>query len=79
LTATPILGENATATRSPLPTKQELKIFFSHSLKNLERNVLKCVGISPVRQTLIGNVEGITPKARVQWFEKIQKLGSEAR
>ena len=31
--------------------------FGAHSLKSLERNILRFVGISPIKQNLIGNVE----------------------
>lgn len=32
--------------------------FRAHGLKNLERNILRFCGISPVRETLVGMVEG---------------------
>ena len=53
--------------------------FFAHSVKSLERNVLKFVGISPIRETLIGNVEGLAAGARAQWLESIGSLATEGR
>jgi putative NADPH-quinone reductase len=46
----------------------------AHSLKSLERNILKFVGISPVKHLLIGNVEG-DAKAREGWLEELFGLG----
>jgi putative NADPH-quinone reductase len=45
----------------------------SHSVKNLKRNILEFCGVSPVRTTLIGMVEG-KAAARAAWLEKIKKL-----
>jgi len=46
----------------------------AHSLKSLERNILKFVGISPVKHLLIGNVEG-DAEAREGWLEELFGLG----
>jgi putative NADPH-quinone reductase len=45
----------------------------SHSVKNLKRNILEFCGVSPVRTTLIGMVEG-KPAAREAWLAKMAKL-----
>lgn len=46
--------------------------FLAHSLKSLERNILRFSGIKPVREILIGMVEaGGAPK----WIEKLHALG----
>jgi len=51
--------------------------FFSHSLKSLERNILKFAGVAPVRSTLIGMIEkGV--EYRREWLETVTKLGREA-
>lgn len=47
--------------------------FFSHSLHSLRRNILHFVGISPVRTTLIGNVEHA--QARAWGLKKVGELG----
>jgi len=48
--------------------------FGAHSLKSLERNILKFVGIKPVRECLIGMVEGSQAK-REKWLVKMESLG----
>lgn len=53
--------------------------FRAHSLKSLERNILKFCGIAPVRETLLGMVEGVSDAKRRQWLEKMQALGAAAR
>ena len=50
-------------------------IFRAHSLKALERNILGFVGISPVHETLVGTVEGLSPAQSEQWFRKLAALG----
>jgi putative NADPH-quinone reductase len=50
-------------------------VFFAHSLKSLKRNILAFSGISPVRTTLIGNVEGMTDKQRMGWLDEMRGLG----
>ena len=47
----------------------------AHSLKNLERNVLKFCGIAPVRSSLIGMVEGGDGNRRAEWLVKMRDLG----
>lgn len=45
----------------------------SHSVKSLKRNILEFCGVSPVRTTLIGMVEG-KPSAREAWLRNAAKL-----
>ena len=52
--------------------------FRAHSLKSLERNILKFVGIGPIRETLIGNIEASAEKRRT-WLETMQALGRAGR
>ena len=53
--------------------------FGAHSLKSLERNILKFAGIKPVRETLFGLVDRATEKQRERWFAQMRKLGAQAR
>jgi putative NADPH-quinone reductase len=46
----------------------------AHSLKSLQRNVLGFCGVSPVRTTLIGMVEG-RKEAREDWLTRLSVLG----
>ncbi|MGD8743507.1 MAG: NAD(P)H-dependent oxidoreductase, partial [Granulosicoccaceae bacterium] len=49
-------------------------IFRAHSLKSLEKNILKFCGIKPVRESLIGNVDG-SARHRERWLKKMEELG----
>lgn len=53
--------------------------FRAHSLKSLERNILRFSGIGPIRETLIGSVEAIKPERRQHWLAELRKLGAEGR
>ncbi len=53
--------------------------FFAHSLKSLERNILKFCGISPVKTTLIGSIEALRPEQRTTWLDNIRSLGEMSR
>ena len=53
--------------------------FGAHSLKSLERNILKFVGITPVRESLFGMVEQAGDKRRARWLEGMRALGANAR
>lgn len=53
--------------------------FGAHSLRSLERNVLKFCGLGPVRDTLFGGVEGASDATRAGWLEAMRRLGAEGR
>jgi putative NADPH-quinone reductase len=53
------------------------RLFYrAHSLKSLERNILKFVGIGPVASTVIGTVEG-SAEQRGEWLEKMRAYGRD--
>lgn len=52
--------------------------FAAHSVKSLERNILGFVGIAPVRETLIGSVDGLDEAGREAWVSKLEALGRRA-
>ncbi|HSB25182.1 MAG TPA: NAD(P)H-dependent oxidoreductase [Burkholderiaceae bacterium] len=52
--------------------------FRAHSIKALERNILGFVGIAPVDETLIGQVENMDDAARAKWLVKLRELGGRA-
>jgi putative NADPH-quinone reductase len=52
--------------------------FRAHSLRSLQRNILKSVGFGPIRTTLIGSVASITAAQRAQWLEAVRELGRTA-
>lgn len=51
--------------------------FGAHSLKGLERNILRFVGISS-QATLIGGVGNIGRDKSRLWFDRLRRLGSRA-
>ncbi len=51
--------------------------FGAHSLKSLERNVLKFAGISPVRETLFGQVENVDDAMREKWLGRMREMGKK--
>jgi len=53
--------------------------FRGHSLKSLQRNILRSCGLKPVRACVVGAVESMTQAARGSWLLKIQRLGTRAR
>jgi putative NADPH-quinone reductase len=52
--------------------------FCSHSIKSLQRNILKFCGISPVRVPMIGSVEAIGSEGRGGRLAQMQRLGQRA-
>lgn len=52
--------------------------FGAHSLRSLERNILRFCGISPVRWSLIGLVEK-NAQRRERWLIRMEDLGYHAR
>lgn len=54
-------------------------VFLAHGVKSLERNVLKFVGIKPVRETLIGSIDALDEDERKAWLEKLRELGARGR
>lgn len=52
--------------------------FLAHSLKSLRRNILHFVGIAPVRESIIGNVEG-SAAIRTKWLQRIKLLAEKAQ
>lgn len=50
----------------------------AHSLKSLERNILKFIGFKPVRDTVFGMVEAVSGDKREIWLAKTEDLGRQA-
>tara|TARA_R110002110_G_scaffold395138_2_gene609599 strand:+ start:96038 stop:96622 length:585 start_codon:yes stop_codon:yes gene_type:complete len=48
----------------------------AHSLRSLERNILKFCGVSPVRESVIGSVGEANPRHRERWLTRIAKYGN---
>jgi putative NADPH-quinone reductase len=52
--------------------------FGAHSLKSLERNILRFCGIGPIRRTLIGSVEAGGAPPHEKWLKTLEDLGRRA-
>lgn len=52
--------------------------FLAHSLRSLERNILRFSGIGPIRETLIGTVDASADK-RARWLDRLHALGRAGR
>lgn len=52
--------------------------FHAHSLKSLDRNLLRFVGLHPVRYSIIGSVEG-RASSREKWLRAVARLGNAGR
>jgi putative NADPH-quinone reductase len=53
--------------------------FRAHSLKSFERNMLKFIGLDPVKHTVVGNVYNKSDRAMEKVFKKVRALGRDAR
>ena len=51
-------------------------VYGAHSVKSLERNILKFVGIRPVARTIIGAVEASADHRR-EWLDEMAALGEK--
>lgn len=49
--------------------------FRAHSLKSLERNILKFTGIGPIRESLVGSIESADGRHRQGWLKKMHRYG----
>jgi len=52
--------------------------FLGHGLRALERNILRFVGIGPIRTTLCGGVGTVGASTRLGWLQRVGRLGREA-
>jgi putative NADPH-quinone reductase len=60
-----------------MPSKIYTLFYRAHSLRSLERNILRLAGIGPIRHSIIGNVEGSSAE-RDAWLKTIRDLGTRA-
>jgi putative NADPH-quinone reductase len=49
--------------------------FRAHGVRGLERSVLKFAGMKPVRETLLGMVDGVSDAKRQQWLARMRDYG----
>ena len=53
--------------------------FLAHSLRSLERNILKFAGIRPIGETIFGMVGAANNAKRTRWLGKMRDLGRRGR
>jgi putative NADPH-quinone reductase len=61
-----------------MPTFVYRWYYRAHSVRSLERNILKFVGFSRVRTTFIGDIAGLSKESRERWRRKIRSFGAMA-
>ncbi len=54
-------------------------VYRAHSLKSLERNILAFAGFGPIRDSVIGQVDEMTPQQWEAWANELAALGRGAR
>lgn len=52
--------------------------FRAHSLRSLQRNILRFVGFRRVRSTIIGSVGSLTREQREAWLQNLNDMGQTA-
>lgn len=52
--------------------------YLGHGIAGMRRNILNFVGISPVRETLLGMIEGAGDAKRGKWIAAMHGLGKKA-
>lgn len=53
-------------------------LYHAHSLKSFEQLILRFVGFSPIHHTIIGRIDSISDKRRLQWLKRIKRLGENS-
>lgn len=54
-------------------------MFGAHSLKGVEKGMLRISGFKPVRHTILGGVEAAGVSGRAKMLHKVERLGRQAR
>ena len=79
------LGQKALGGRSArivvtmgMPALVYRYVFRAHSVKALERNILGFVGIAPIRETLVGQVDTLGVAGVARWLRTLRRLGADA-
>lgn len=79
------LGQKALGGRSArivvtmgMPALVYRYVFRAHSVKALERNILGFVGIAPIRETLVGQVDSLGAPGVARWLRTLRRLGADA-
>ena len=49
--------------------------FRAHGVRGLERSILRFAGMGPVRETLLGSIEGVDDAERRRWLDRMEGYG----
>jgi NAD(P)H dehydrogenase (quinone) len=52
--------------------------FGAHALKLFKRNILKFIGVHPVRSSIFGMIEAVGVEKRKEWLREVEALGHQA-
>ena len=79
------LGQKALGGRSArlvvtmgMPALVYRYVFRAHSVKALERNILGFVGVAPINETLVGQVDTLGTSGVARWLRTLRRLGADA-
>jgi len=53
--------------------------FRAHSLRSLQRNILRFCGFRPVNACIVGMVESMSQAQRGEWLARVQQLGVQGK
>jgi NAD(P)H dehydrogenase (quinone) len=53
--------------------------FGAHALKMLKRHILGFLGAGPIRSTILGSIEDVSPERRTRWLADMEALGRSGR
>jgi len=62
-----------------MPAAAYKLLFGAHGVKGFETMILGMSGIKPVRETLVGGVEGLTPAKAERLFARFREMGAAQR
>jgi len=51
----------------------------AHSLKLVRRSIFGPAGIAPMRATVVGNMDALSPEQLARWQARLRRLGAQAR
>jgi putative NADPH-quinone reductase len=68
-----------TSANANLPALFYRWYFRAHSLKSLQRNILRFCGFRPVNACVIGMIECMSQAQRGEWLARVQDLGVKGR
>ena len=59
-----------------MPAPYYRLVYRAHSVRSLERNILRFVGFKPVKQTIIGSIESSAARCE-RWLARLRGMGAK--